>query len=80
MVEFIKSFKEKQKIKQFAAIKQQAEDNIYLSDFNNKVYIAVGGNPLVEIQEQWTTKEIMKELDKLRDNYISVKLRKQIGA
>lgn len=77
MVEFIKSFKEKQRTRHFAAIKQQAEDTIYLSDFNNKVYIAVNGSPLVEVQEQWTSKEMMVELGKLRDNFIRSKMLKQ---
>lgn len=77
MVEFIKDFKEKQRTKKYTAIAQQAEDNIYLSDFNDKVYISVGGNPLVEIEDSWTTKEIMEEVKKLRNNFITVKLKKQ---
>lgn len=77
MVEFIKSFKEKQRTRQYAAITQQAEDTIYLSDFNDKMYISVGGNPLVEIEDTWTTKEIMEEIKKLRNNFITVKLKKQ---
>lgn len=77
MMEFIKSFKEKQRTRQYAAINQQAEDTIYLSDFNDKVYISVEGNPLVEIDDTWTSKEIMEEVKKLRNNFIAVKLKKQ---
>lgn len=74
MVEFIKSFKEKQKIRQLAGIRQQAEDYIRLSDFNNHVYIAYNGTPLVAVEDSWTQKEIIQELTKLRNNFITSKL------
>jgi hypothetical protein len=41
------------------------------------MYISVGGNPLVEIDDSWTSKEIMEEIKKLRNNFITVKLKKQ---
>lgn len=75
MVEFIKNLKEKQKIKRRLEIKQQAEDTICLSDFNNQVYIAYNGTPLVVVEDSWKSQEIIQELNKLRDNFISARLK-----
>jgi hypothetical protein len=75
MVEFIKNLKEKQKIKRRLEITQQAEDTICLSDFNNQVYIAYNGTPLVVVEDSWKSQEIIQELHKLRDNFISARLK-----
>lgn len=75
MVEFIKNLKEKQKIKRKLEITQQAEDTICLSDFNNQVYIAYNGTPLVVVEDSWKSQEIIQELNKLRDNFISARLK-----
>lgn len=75
MVEFIKNLKEKQKIKRKLEITQQAEDTICLSDFNNQVYIAYNGTPLVVVEDSWKSQEIIQELHKLRDNFISARLK-----
>jgi hypothetical protein len=55
-------------------IQQLAEETITLSDFDNSLYIAFAGTPLVPIKEEWTSKEIVEELNKLRQNYIKSKL------
>lgn len=75
MVEFIKNLKEKQKIKRKLEITQQAEYTICLSDFNNQVYIAYNGTPLVVVEDSWKSQEIIQELHKLRDNFISARLK-----
>lgn len=75
MVEFIKNLKEKQKIKRKLEITQQAEDTICLSDFNNQVYIAYNGTPLVVVEDSWKSQEIIQKLHKLRDNFISARLK-----
>jgi len=75
MMEFIKNLKEKQKIKRKLEITQQAEDTICLSDFNNQVYIAYNGTPLVVVEDSWKSQEIIQELHKLRDNFISARLK-----
>ena len=75
MVEFIKNLKEKQKIKRKLEITQQAEDTICLSDFNNQVYIAYNGTPLIVVEDSWKSQEIIQELHKLRDNFISARLK-----
>ena len=75
MVEFIKNLKEKQKIKRKLEITQQAENTICLSDFNNQVYIAYNGTPLVVVEDSWKSQEIIQELHKLRDNFISARLK-----
>ena len=54
-----------------------AEETIRLSDFANSIYIAYAGTPLVPIQENWTSKDIMQELSKLRQNYVNSKMKEQ---
>ena len=40
-----------------------------------KLYIAYAGTPLVPIDPNWTSKEIVQELSKVRHNYINGKLK-----
>lgn len=72
---FIKEFKEKRQLQREAGIREQAELIIRLADFDNDIYIAYNGTPLVPVKEEWTSKEIISELSKLRSNYINSKLK-----
>lgn len=54
-----------------------AEETICLSDFADSIYIAYAGTPLVPIQPEWTSKDIMQELSKLRQNYINSHLKQE---
>ena len=53
----------------------QAEDKVYLSDFDNSLYIAYDGTPLIPIEDNWTPKQILEELSKLRQNYVNSKMK-----
>lgn len=72
-MEFIRTIREKRQTKYQEELQRQAEEAITLSDFDNSLYIAFAGTPLVPIQENWTSKEIIEELSKLRQNYINSK-------
>lgn len=74
-MELIKSLREKSQTKREEDIRRQAEDLITLSDFNSSLYIAYQGTPLVPIKEEWTSKEIVQELDKIRQNFINSKIK-----
>ena len=74
-MELIRTLREKSQTKKQEEIQKQAEETITLSDFDNSIYIAFAGTPLVPIKEEWTSKEIIKELSKLRQNYINSKLK-----
>jgi hypothetical protein len=63
-MEFIRTLREKSQTKKQEEIQKQAEETITLSDFDNSIYIAFAGTPLVPIKEEWTSKEIIKELSK----------------
>lgn len=52
-----------------------AEETITLSDFESSMYIAYNGTPFVPIKEEWTSKEIIEELTKLRQNFINAKMK-----
>lgn len=49
---------------------RQARQRIGVQDFEKKLYIAVDGTPLVPIEPQWTTKDIIEHIDNMRSNYV----------
>lgn len=74
-MEFIRTLREKSQTKREEAIHRQAEEAITLSDFDSNLFIAFNGTPFVPIEEDWTSKQIIEELSKLRQNYINAKLK-----
>lgn len=74
-MEFIRTIKEKVQTKKQEEIHQVAEEIITLADFDSNLYIAYAGTPLVPIKEEWTSKEIVQELAKIRQNYINSKIK-----
>lgn len=74
-MELIRTLREKSQTRRQEVIQKLAEETITLSDFDNSIYIAFAGTPLVPIKEEWTSKEIVEELTKLRQNYINSKLK-----
>ena len=54
---------------------RQAEDKIYVSDFDKNLFIAYEGTPLIPIQEDWLPQDIIAELSKLRENYVKGKMK-----
>jgi hypothetical protein len=74
-MEFIRTLRERHQTARQEEIMKQAEDLITLSDFDSSLYIAYQGTPLVPIQEEWTSKDIVQELQKVRQNYINSKMK-----
>lgn len=74
-MEFIRTLRERHQTARQEEIHKQAEDLITLSDFDSSLYIAYQGTPLVPIQEEWTSKDIVQELQKVRQNYINSKMK-----
>ena len=74
-MEFTRTLKSKQVTKHQDDLTKQAEDKIYLSDFDNNLFIAYDGTPLIPIEEDWTPKTIVEELSKLRQNYVNSKMK-----
>lgn len=74
-MELIKTIREKQQTKRQTEIHQQAVDAITLSDFDNNLYIAYNGMPLIAVESANTANEILQKLAKIRQNYINVKMR-----
>ena len=73
-MELIRTLREKSQTRKEEEIHKLAEETITLSDFDNSLYISFAGTPIVPIKEEWTSKEIVEELTKLRQNYIKSKL------
>ena len=72
-MELIRTIRNRQQTKRENEIHCQAEELITLSDFNSNLYIAYAGTPLVPVDDNWTSKEIVQELSKVRQNYINAK-------
>jgi hypothetical protein len=74
-MEFIRTIKAKAQTKRQEEIQKLAEEMITLSDFESDLYIAYAGTPLMPVKEEWTSKEIVQELSKIRQNFINSKLK-----
>lgn len=74
-MELIRTIREKQQTRRQADIRQQAECTIHLSDFAGSLYIAFNEVPLIEIEEEWTSRQIVEKLSDLRNNYILSKMK-----
>ena len=77
IMELIRTLRQKQQTQRQYDIQRQAEDTICLSDFDNDMYIAYCGTPLVPINKEWTSVQILEELAKLRQNFINSKMKQQ---
>ena len=74
-MELIKTLREKSQTQRQETIRKEAEALIRIFDFDNELYIAYNETPLVPVESSWTSAEIIKELTKLRHNYINGKLK-----
>ena len=74
-MEFSRTIKDRQVTKHQDDLMRQAEDKIYVSDFDNNLFIAYEGTPLIPIQEDWLPQDIIAELSKLRENYVKGKMK-----
>lgn len=70
-MEFIRSIRQKQQTAKQEAVQQKAEELITIADFESSLYIAYQGTPLIHIEDSWTSQQIVKELLKVRQNYIN---------
>jgi len=74
-MEFIRTLRDKHQTARQNDIAMQAEARIRVSDFDNTLFIAFDGTPLVPIEKDWTTKEIVQQLSIMRNNYINSKMK-----
>lgn len=74
-MEFIRTIRERHQTKREEDIHKLSEDLITLSDFESDLYIAYQGTPLVPIKKEWTSEEIIQELQKVRQNFVNAKLK-----
>lgn len=75
MMEWIRTFREKQQTSRQTNIQLQAEEEIRITDFNNKLFIAYNGTPMILIEESWTPKDILAKLEETRTGYINYKMK-----
>lgn len=74
-MELIRTLRERSNTKKQATIQNLAQEVIRLADFDNEIYIAYNGTPLVPINKDWTTSEIIRELSIVRGNFVNCKLK-----
>lgn len=76
-MEFIRSIREKQITAKENQIHQMAEQLITVADFDNNLFIAYNGTPLVPINKESTSADIVDKLNLLRTNYINSKMKEK---
>lgn len=74
-MELIRTLKEKRMTSHQNDLQNQALDLITLSDFDDKMYVAFNGMPLVEVEPQWCVKEILQQLNIIRQNYVNCQMK-----
>ena len=74
-MELIRNLKEKHVSSKQNDYHHRAEELITLSDFGNQLYVAYSGIPLVLIDPQWATEEIVEQLRKIRQNYVNAMMK-----
>ena len=76
-MEFIRTLRERHQTQRQANMEEEAESVIRLADFADSLYIAYDGVPLIPIDKNWTTKEIIQQLSVLRNNYVTCKMQQR---
>lgn len=74
-MELIRSLKNNYHEKLKKSILDDAVNNITVSDFDDKLYIAYNAVPLIPIEENSSAKAILMKLDETRKNYINSKMK-----
>ena len=74
-MEFIRTLRERSQTRHEEEVQKMSERVITLSDFDSSLYIAYDGTPFVPIDDSWTSKQIVEELSKLRQNYVNAKMK-----
>ena len=74
-MEFIRTIRQKHQTRREEDIHKLSENLITLSDFESDLYIAYQGTPLVPIKKEWTSVEIVQELQKVRQNFVNSKMK-----
>ena len=74
-MELFRTIKEKHVSSKQNDYHHRAEELITLSDFGDRLYIAYNDIPLVRINPEWATKEIIELLDKIRQNYVNAMMK-----
>lgn len=78
IMEFIHSFKERQASSRQKDIMLQAQRDVYLDDFDGKIFITFNNVPFIPIEDSWTQKQIIEKLEETRNSYVKYKI-KQYG-
>jgi len=72
-MEFLSNYKQNRKAALCKAIEQEAEDSYTLMEFNNQLYYAFNGVPMVGIAPDTTANEILQKWQGFKRSYIDYK-------
>lgn len=72
-MELIRTIRERRQAQRQSEIMMEAEEYIRLSDFDDDMFIAYNGIPLVPIDKGWTVPQILEKLSEVRQNYMNAK-------
>ena len=74
-MELIRTIRERSQTKKEEDIQKEAMYNITISDFDDCLFIAYRDTPLIPIEENATSKDILMQLNIVRQNYINAKIK-----
>lgn len=72
-MEFIRTIREKRQTAKQENLQKEAEYAVSLADFDDTIYIAFRGTPMIAVEDNWTPKDIIQKLAVLRANYIKAR-------
>lgn len=75
-MEFIRSLREKYATQKQDDIMKEAEQVIRVSDFDDSLYISYSGTPIIQVEDNWTPKDILLKLSVIRHNYVNARSQK----
>lgn len=74
MINWIKKLREKSRENSISEIREQSEYAVTVTDFEGDLYFAFNNTPMIHINKEWTSEDIIDELSILRQNFINAKV------
>lgn len=74
-MKLLRTIKQKQQTAREEGFQEEAKRTITLDSFEDTLYIAYSGVPLIEIKENWTPKSIINKLSELRHHFVESRMR-----
>lgn len=74
-MKLLNTLKQKQQTAREESFREEARSTITLDSFEDTLYIAYSGVPLIEIKDNWSPKVIVDKLTEVRQHFIDNKIK-----